>query len=104
MKEVITDIKRYMVGHAEIITTVKNVKTEMTSKGVTTAQQIEFKRFINPEDKTEHYFITTVHRTKYRTYLGTKQCIERNYEVTREEGNQIYADIKCGKTILIPEE
>ena len=57
-----------------------------------------------PEDKIEYYFITTVHRTKYRTYLGTKQCIERNYEVTREEGNQLYADIKCGKTILIPEE
>ena len=97
----ISEIERYMALRAKTVTKIKNVKTEGSEFGKV-AQQIEFRKFIDPNGG-EHYYIVTVHRGHIDSYHGTRTWLQSEYLVTKDEGNQIYLDAKQDKTITITE-
>lgn len=95
MKEVTGDIMMYMESRAETVAKLMNITVNGQK-----AQQMEFKKFINPENGETYNFIAIVYRPNRMNYRGTaREWIEYRYEVTKEEGNRIYLEAKKNKSI-----
>ena len=85
--------ERYLAPRGEKITTLKNIKINEKN-----AQQMDFYKAVHP-DGTERYYIGVVFRGHIDDYHGTKSWLEDRYVVSKQEGNEIYLNIKKNRKI-----
>ena len=74
--------------HTAKVTTLKGIKVNGHK-----AQQMDFYKAEHP-DGTIRYFIAIVFRGPVDAYHNTRVWLEDRYNVTKEEGNQIYIEAK----------
>lgn len=92
------NITEYRDGTYEAYLAYHHTDKVKTLKGITIngkqAQQMDFYKAEHP-DGTIRYYIAIVFRGHQDDYHGTKTWLEDRYNVTREEGNQIYIEAKA---------
>ena len=74
--------------HTTKVTTLKNITVNGKQ-----AQQMDWYKSVHP-DGTVRYFISIVFRGRIDDYHGTRVWLEDTYNVSKEEGNQIYIEAK----------